>query len=227
MASFQGTERKLARCQVNFSGRICKQTPPYSANILDGENILATASPPGTSVAPCQAQNGRLFFLTGTGGHSKRKQTGRRSEPKLAAAPLNGLLDKRRNLFPVPTGLNGMSKEERGKEGMYRSITSRQKDGNNEQNLIRRGAEEGIFIGGLTKNSGRVWTRMMKSLFLARGTPGMFLKGYPSRLKEECCLWHHIPGVKLRFSSASQGGRRRHGEGRGGGNCLGISSAAN
>lgn len=50
---------------------------------------------------------------------------------------------------------------------------------------------------------------MMKSLFLARGTPGMFLKGYPTRLWKEECLWHHIQGVKLRFSTASQGGRRR------------------
>lgn len=74
---------------------------------------------------------------------------------------------------------------------------------------------------------------MMKSLFLARGTPGMFLKGYPTRLKEEECFAASHPGVSsyvsplpVREGAAAVavagwvGGCR-------GGNCLGISSAAN
>lgn len=50
--------------------------------------------------------------------------------------------------FFVAAGLIGMSKKELQKEGIYRSIITRQEDGNNEQKLIRRGAEEGIFSLG-------------------------------------------------------------------------------
>lgn len=41
-----------------------------------------------------------------------------------------------------------MSKEELQKEGIYCSVITRQEDGNNEQKLIRRGAEVGIFSVG-------------------------------------------------------------------------------
>lgn len=42
-------------------------------------------------------------------------------------------------------------------------------------------------------------------------TPGIFLKGYPLRLclKGGMC-WHHLQGVKLCFSIASQGGFCSH-----------------
>lgn len=44
-------------------------------------------------------------------------------------------------------------------------------------------------------------------------TPGMFLKGYPLRLlcvSKGGMFWHHLLGVKLRFSIASQGGCCSH-----------------